>query len=90
MLSGSALRFYGITQPVFSKIGRRAARYGIGVRSRAGEADRDGVKIRWSYDPGAEVLQVECVRAPFWIDATAIDRRMSKEIERVLESKRAA
>lgn len=90
MLSGSALSFYGITKAIYARLRRRAARYGISVDCPMGEAVKDGVRIRWKYDSGAELLEVECIRAPFWIDATSIDRRLSKEIEGVLESNRAA
>jgi hypothetical protein len=56
----------------------------------SGEAVRDGVRIEWEYDAAAEVLEVECVRAPFWIDRAAIHGRLSREIESELEPRRAA
>jgi hypothetical protein len=36
------------------------------------------------------VLEVECVRAPFWIDRAKIQRTLSHEIEAELESEQAA
>jgi hypothetical protein len=90
MASGSRLSFRGITRAVFARLRRKAARQGIPVLHPHGEAVRDGVRIQWDYDPAAELLEVECVRAPFWIDRAAIDRALSQEIESELEHERAA
>jgi hypothetical protein len=81
MLSGSRLVFRGITRAVFARLRRKAKRSGITVLQPRGEAGRDGVRIEWEYDATAEVLAVECVRAPFWIDRATIHGRLSDEIE---------
>ena len=90
MLSGLRLSFQGITCAVFARLRRKAARSGITVLHSRGEAVRDGIRIRWEYDAAAEVLEVECVRAPFWIDRAAINCKLSHEIESELEQERAA
>ncbi len=90
MLSGSKLSFRGITRAVFARLRRKAAKSGITVLHPHGEAVRDGVRIEWEYDAAAEVLEVECVHAPFWIDRAGIHRRLSREIETELERERAA
>lgn len=88
MLSGSKLSFRGITRAVFARLRRKAARSGITVLHPRGEAVRDGVRIQWEYDAAEEVLEVECVSAPFWIDRATINCRLSHEVES--ELKRAA
>jgi hypothetical protein len=90
MSFGSRLTFRGITQAIFKRIRKRAAQNGIPVRSQAGEARKDGVTIQWNYDPGAELLEVECVHAPFWIDAARVNQKLSEEIEATLETRDAA
>jgi hypothetical protein len=85
MLSGSKLLFRGITRAIFARLRKRAARSGITVLHPRGQAIRDGVRIEWEYDATAEVLEVECVRAPFWIDRARIQRRLSREIESELD-----
>lgn len=90
MQSGSKLSFRGITRAVFARLRRKAARNGITVLHPRGEAVRDGVRIQWEYEAAEEVLQVECVRAPFWIDRATIHRRLSREIELEVEHERAA
>jgi hypothetical protein len=90
LLSGSRLSFRGITGVLFARLRRKAARSGIKVVHPRGEAVHDGVRIQWEYDAAAEVLEVECVRAPFWIDRAALNCRLSHEIESELGQERAA
>ena len=90
MTVSSRLTFRGITHAIFKLLRKRAAQNGISVSSQAGEAKKDGVTIQWNYDPSAESLEVECVHAPFWIDAALVNRELSKEIEATLESRNAA
>jgi hypothetical protein len=90
MLSNSSLFFRGITRAVFARLRRRAAKNGIVVMMPCGEAVQNGVKIQWNYDEKTEALEVECVRAPFWIDRASINRKLSREIELALESDQAA
>jgi hypothetical protein len=90
MSFSSRLTFRGITQAIFKRLRKKAARNGIPVSSQAGEAMKDGVTIQWKYDPDAELLEVECVRAPFWIDAARVNRKLGEEIESALNSRQAA
>jgi myo-inositol-1-phosphate synthase len=90
MSFGSRLRSRGITQAIFKRLRKRAAQIGIPVSSQAGEAKKDGITIQWKYDPSAELLEVECVHAPFWIDATRVNRTLSEEIEATMETRSAA
>jgi hypothetical protein len=80
--------FHGITRAIFARLRRKASKFGIRVASSKGEAVKDGVVIQWNYDPGAELLEVEC-RAPFWLNSQ-VNRNLRNEIEVVLRSSRAA
>ena len=86
----SRLTFRGITLAIFKVLRKKAAQNGIPISSQAGEAIKDGIKIQWKYDPDAQLLEVGCVQAPFWISAGRINRRLSEEIEATLESRSAA
>jgi hypothetical protein len=81
--------FHGITRAIFARLRRKASKFGIRVASPKGEALKDGVVIQWNYDPGAELLEVEC-RTPFWLNSTRVNRDLRHEIEVVLRSGRAA
>jgi hypothetical protein len=89
-MSGSRLTFRGITGAIFARLRKKATQNGIPVGRPAGEAVKDGVRIQWKYDPDAELLEVECVHTPFWIDAARVNRKLSREIEATLESGQAA
>ena len=90
MSGSSRLTFRGITRSIFNRLRKSALRRGIIVSSPAGEVVKDGVKIQWSYDPSSELLEVECIQAPFWIDSARISKDLQSEIEEVLGSSRAA
>lgn len=90
MSSVSRLSFRGITRAIFARLRKKAAQNGICVPGPAGEAVKDGVTIQWKYDPDAQQLEVECVHAPFWIDAARVNRKLSQEIEATVGPGRAA
>jgi hypothetical protein len=69
---------------------KKATQNGIPIARPAGEAVKDGVMIQWKYDPDAELLEVECVHAPFWIDTAHVNMKLSREIEATLGSKEVA
>lgn len=79
------LSFRGISRAIFARLRRKAAQHGIPVRDSRGEAARGGVVIAWDYDPAAEVLEVECVRTPFWIAPATVNNTLAEEIESELQ-----
>jgi hypothetical protein len=89
-MSGSRLTFRGITCSVFARLRKKATQNGISIARPAGEAVKDGVRIQWKYDPEAELLEVECVKTPFWIDAARVNRKLSLEIQAALGSEHNA
>jgi hypothetical protein len=60
------------------------------VAQPTGEAVKDGVRIQWKYDADAEMLEVECIQTPFWIDAARVNRRLRLEIADTLGAGLAA
>jgi hypothetical protein len=80
MSSNPRQTFGGITRAIFARLRKKASKAGIQVASPKGEAVKDGVRIRWNYDAGSELLEVEC-RAPFWIDENRIKEDLRQEIE---------
>lgn len=69
---------------------KKASKIGIHVVGPAGEAVKDGVKIQWNYDAISERLDVQCIRAPFWVDSARINYDLRREIESTLDCDRAA
>jgi hypothetical protein len=90
MSLGSRLTFRGITRAIFKRLRKKAVQNGIPVAAQTGETFKHGIVIEWKYDPHAELLEVECVHSPFWIDAARVNRKLSEEIESAMDSHRAA
>jgi hypothetical protein len=90
-MSGSPrLTFRGITRSIFTRLCTKASKRGIHIVGAAGQAVKDGVKIQWNYDAASEMLEVECVHAPFWIDSSRINTDIRREIEAALDRGHAA
>jgi hypothetical protein len=90
-MSGSSKQtFRGITCAIFARLRRKAAKRGIHIVGPTGEAVKDGIKLQWNYDATAELLEVECVSAPFWISSVRVNRNLCQEIEATLRSNKAA
>ncbi len=77
--------FRGITRAMFARLRRRASKLGICVASPKGEAMKDGIRIRWNYDAGHELLEVEC-KVPFWINANRINADVRQQIEATIRT----
>lgn len=84
------LTFRGITLTIFERLRKKARQNGLVVIQPKGEAVKDGVRIHWKYDAERELLELECVKTPFWIDAARIQKRLRQEVESTLGSGRAA
>lgn len=82
--------FGGITRAIFALLRKKASKRGIHVLWPAGEATKDGVRIQWNYDVASELLEVQCLHVPFWIDSARIDKELRQEIEATLDASRAA
>jgi hypothetical protein len=90
-MSGSPKQiFQGITRTIFARLRRKAAKRGIHIAGPTGEAVKDGIKLQWNYDATAQLLEVECVSAPFWISSDRVNKNLCREIEATLHSDRAA
>ena len=85
MLSPAKLSFRGITRAIFARLRKKAGKHGLPVLQPRGEAVRNGITIQWKYDESAEVLEVECIRTPFWIAPATINSKLSQEIESELQ-----
>ncbi len=77
--------FRGITRAIFARLRKKASKAGIHVASPMGEAEKDGVVIRWAYDAGSQLLEVEC-QAPFWINANRVHADLRHEIEETIRA----
>jgi hypothetical protein len=68
--------FTGITQSRFDCLVQKATASGISLAGNAGEASKDGVTIRWLFDPVAQTLELQCVSAPFFLSCETINGKI--------------
>ena len=84
------LTFRGITRAILARLRKKASMRGIHIVRSTGEATKDGIQIQWNYDATLELLEVECLHVPFWIDSGRINKELRQEIEATLDASRAA
>lgn len=77
MASCATQTFSGITPARFQCLTQKAqAATGIKIAGNSGEASKDGVKIRWLYDPTAQSLELQCTKAPIFISCGIINGKI--------------
>ncbi|HEY1755319.1 MAG TPA: hypothetical protein VGG72_07975 [Bryobacteraceae bacterium] len=64
MSSCETQTFTGITQSRFDCLTQAAQGTGVTITGNAGEASKDGITIRWQYDPAGQVLELQCMKSP--------------------------
>ena len=68
--------FTGITQARFDCLKQKAAAAGIVINGDSGQANRDGIIIRWQFDPGAQTLQLQCLDHPFFLNCALVNGQL--------------
>jgi len=54
---------------------------GITISGNVGEASKAGITIRWQYDPGSQVLELQCTEAPFFVPCATINARLQSLVD---------
>ena len=65
--------FSGITQARFDCLVSKAQSAGIAITGNVGVASKDGVTVRWQFDPVGETLELQCTASPFFISCETIN-----------------
>jgi hypothetical protein len=68
--------FTGITQARFDCLKQKAAAAGIAINADSGEANRDGIIVRWQFDPGAQTLELQCMGHPFFLNCSLVNSQL--------------
>ena len=69
--------FTGITQARFNCLVQKAAQTsGIAISGNTGSADKDGITIRWQFDPVAQTLELQCTESPFFVPCGTINAQI--------------
>ena len=68
--------FPGVTQDRFDALVEKARASGIALNGLEGSAVKDGITIRWLYDPAAETLELQCTDSPFFIPCAVVEAKI--------------
>ena len=68
----------------FAALVAKAAATGLALSGTQGEASKDGFTVTWSYDSGAQVLEIQCVSAPFLVPCSVINGKIHSLVESVI------
>ena len=68
--------FDQITQNQFASILQKAAEAGLPLAGNAGQASKSGFTVAWQYDPVGQVLEIQCLDAPFLVPCSMINGKI--------------
>jgi hypothetical protein len=55
------------------------------MNTNQGEITRDGVTIRWLFDPTRQILEIQCTDAPFLVPCSTVNGRIQELVNGLLE-----
>lgn len=76
MAAGEPQIFNNITPAQFATLSERAKGAGIDMSGNSGSAEKFGVEVAWIYDPEAQQLTLQCLKAPFFLSTADVDGRI--------------
>ena len=79
--------FSGVTSEHFGMFLEKAESLGIpglAGKGNSGEASKGGVTIRWSFDPAAKNLTVQCTESPMLLPCAMINNKIREAVQEVL------
>jgi hypothetical protein len=68
--------FQDFSQSRFDCVIQKAQGLGVVMSGNEGQATKDGITIRWKFDPANKTLDLQCLDAPFFISCDAINQRI--------------
>lgn len=78
------LRFPSLTASQFNTLRAAAAAQGITMNGPSGTAGQMGVEVRWNYDDAAQLLELECLKAPFFMSKGDVENRLTQMVRKIL------
>lgn len=68
--------FQAITQARFDCLVHQAVGLGIAISGMEGQASKDGITVRWKFDPASQTLELQCLDSPFFLSCGLINSRI--------------
>lgn len=76
--------FRGITPGQFALLSQKAHAAGIEMNGNSGSASKFGVEVAWNYDPAAQELKIECLKAPFFMKTSDVAEKIRGLVQQSL------
>jgi hypothetical protein len=73
--------FKGVTPERYAILADRACRAGIPLEGTSGSASMFGIEVCWTYSPETQVLTIQCLRTPFFMNQVEIDTKIRNLVE---------
>jgi hypothetical protein len=78
--------FSGIAPAQFAKLVQKANAAGVSMAGNSGSASKMGVEVAWNYSEEKQVLELTCLRTPFFVRADDINAKLRDLVNETLAS----
>jgi len=73
--------FQGITPEQYAHLVAKAKASGFDLNGNSGTASKFGASIAWNYNPTAQELTLQCLKAPFFMSSNDINARLQSLVK---------
>jgi hypothetical protein len=68
--------FNGVTPDQNARLVEKAKTAGIDISGNSGTATKFGVQIAWNYTPATQELTLQCLKTPFFMNASDVNTKI--------------
>jgi hypothetical protein len=68
--------FNGVTPDQYARLVEKAKAAGIEINGNTGSATKFGVEIAWNYTPATQELTLQCLKTPFFMNASDVNTKI--------------
>lgn len=85
MSACAMLTYNGVTEAAWACGVEKAKQYGVNITTNSGSASVSGFTIAWNYNPGTQMLSLQCTDSPWWAPCSVINGKISEAVEQCLQ-----
>ncbi len=75
------LVFTPVTPAQYETLLQKASDAGLALEGNAGTASRFGVEVTWEYLPESSRLTIQCLSAPFFMNADTVNKKICSLVQ---------
>jgi hypothetical protein len=80
-MSCATQTFTGVSQARFNCLVQKAQGEGINITGNIGQVTSDGLTIRWSFNPVAQTLELQCMGKPFFLSCGIVNGKLHDAVD---------